>query len=345
MVGAANRGSSMVAVLGASGHTGSFVVDELSRRGLVPVAIGRDPYRLAARGFDQRGVATRTASIDDPMSLDAALDGVAAVVNCAGPFLDTADAVIAAALRAGVHYLDVTAEQASAAATFDRFDAAARVAGVAVVPAMGFFGGLADLTCTAAMQCWDHADEIRIGIALDSWWPTPGTRATGRRNTARRLVIEAGTPVPLDDPAPRTTMEFPAPFGVQPVTAVPFTEVPLIARHLHVGRLHTWLTDTALRDLRDPATPPPVPADSSGRSAQAFLVDVVLRSSHGTRRVTAAGRDIYAVTAPLVVEAVRRCLDPTTHTVGAVAPGQIFDAPDFLHTLTPTHLRVTLTDL
>ena len=46
-------------------------------------------------------------------SLDRSLAVAAAVINCAGPFLETADAVSAAALRARIHYLDVTAEQLS----------------------------------------------------------------------------------------------------------------------------------------------------------------------------------------------------------------------------------------
>ena len=35
-------------------------------------------------------------------------------------------------------------------------------------------------------------DDIRIRIALDSWLPTQGTRMTGARNTAPRLVVAGG---------------------------------------------------------------------------------------------------------------------------------------------------------
>src|SRR3546814_14906101 len=103
-------------------------------------------------------------------------------IYCAGPFLGTATPLIEAALRAGVHYLDVTAEQAVAAATFERFDAAALRAGVVVAPAMAFYGGLADALATVAVDEWPAADEIGIGVALDSWQPTAGTRPTGKRN-------------------------------------------------------------------------------------------------------------------------------------------------------------------
>jgi hypothetical protein len=68
---------------------------------------------------------------------------------------------------------------------------------------MGFYGGLSDLLATAAMGDWTRADEARIGIALDSWKPTEGTRVTGRRNTARRVTISEGKLQPLADPAPK----------------------------------------------------------------------------------------------------------------------------------------------
>jgi short subunit dehydrogenase-like uncharacterized protein len=96
------------------------MVAQLLRRGFAPLAIGRDSAKLTESGFQESDVPIRTASIDDPSSLDRSLAGAAAVINCAGPFLDTADAVAAAALRARIHYLDITAEQASAQATFDR---------------------------------------------------------------------------------------------------------------------------------------------------------------------------------------------------------------------------------
>ena len=105
--------SRMVAVFGATGHTGRFVVQELQRRGFQPVAVARDGAKLAAFG----GIETRLATIDDPASLDRAFAGVAAVINCAGPFLDTALPVAEAAIRAGASYIDVTDPNRPAAGT------------------------------------------------------------------------------------------------------------------------------------------------------------------------------------------------------------------------------------
>src|SRR5215831_17360796 len=91
----------VVAVFGATGHTGRFVIAELLRREMTPIAIARNAAALSAANFPESEVFRRQATVDDAPSLDRALHGAQAVINCAGPFVDTADAVTSAALRAG----------------------------------------------------------------------------------------------------------------------------------------------------------------------------------------------------------------------------------------------------
>ncbi|MFW6203453.1 MAG: saccharopine dehydrogenase, partial [Actinomycetota bacterium] len=62
-----------VAVMGAGGHTGGFVVAELRRRGMAPIPCGR------------------------ATDLNLALRDAAAVINCAGPFAATAAPMIESA--------------------------------------------------------------------------------------------------------------------------------------------------------------------------------------------------------------------------------------------------------
>jgi hypothetical protein len=69
---------------------------------------------------------------------------------------------------------------------------------------------------------------------------------------------------------------------------------------------------------------------------------VVVRNGSTLRRAIAQGRDIYAFTAPLVVEAVERILDGRVRGSGALAPGEAFDATDFLQALAPEYLNFEL---
>ena len=320
-----------VTVFGAYGHTGKFVTAELFRRGWNPILSGRDAAKLAALRDLYPQAEVRVADVGNPSSLAAAISGSSAIINCAGPFLDTAIPIAEVAIASGVHYLDVAAEQAAVLGVFERFE---NTSGIVVAPAVAFYGGLGDLLATAAMGDWERADEISVAVALDSWKPTRGTRLTGARNTGQRYLFTNGK-LQKADPPPGRKWSFPLPFGEQGVVPLMLTETITIARHRRTTEIRAYLNDAPLKDLHDPATPEPVPADESGRSAQLFLMDVVVRNGDQERRITATGRDIYAVTAPIVVEAAERILDGRVKKRGVVTAGEAFDARDFLRSLSP----------
>ncbi len=330
-----------VAVHGAYGHTGRFIVDELVRRGWTPVLCGRDAARLEALA-QRRGLAWRESDIGDPGSLDRALAGAGAVINAAGPFLDTAAPVLEAALRAHIHYLDTSAEQRAAFAVYERFGDRARDAGIVAMPSVAFYGALADLLATAALGDWPDADAIDIAVGLDSWHPTRGTRITGERNHWRRWMIEDGALRVLPDPPPTRAWTFPPPLGTQEAVLLTLSEIVAISRHVRCPAVRSYMNLAPLRDLRDPRTPPPVAADERGRSAQSFVLDVVATRHGRTRRAVAQGRDIYAATAPMIVEALERVMAGRVEGPGAFAAGQAFDARGFLASLSPDPLSLLI---
>jgi len=319
-----------IAVYGATGHTGQFVVREAQRRGLQVVAVGRDAARLD--GLFASTVGQRVAALDDPASLEQAFAGCAVVINCAGPFLDTAAPVTQAALSAGCHYIDVTAEQASAQASFADFDAPARAAGRVVMPAAGFYGGLADLLA-GALASAGPIDEITVAVGLDRWWPTAGTRKTGERNNVPRVVLKDGQLAPLTPAADVPDWAFSAPLGRQAMVELPFSEIITLAHHLKAGSIRSLINRSALGDIRDAKTPPPTAVDDSGRSAQSFELTVQLVQDGVTRTASARGQDIYAVTAPIVVEAALRLLSPSYQRSGALALAEAVDPVELLHAL------------
>ncbi|MGW0467893.1 saccharopine dehydrogenase family protein [Streptomyces sp. NPDC003027] len=332
------RTKPVISVFGAYGHTARFVTAELLKRGWTPVLSGRDATKLGAAAAGIPGVETRVASVDVPTSLDDAIAGAAAVINCAGPFGDTAPPLIEAALRAGIHYLDVTGETLVAADTFDTYrnDPRVKEAGIVVAPAMAFYGALGDLLATAAMGEWAAADEVSVAVALDSWHPTRGTLLAGRRRAGRRVVFSDHRLRVLagDEPPPRGTWTFAEPFGPQDVVGqFSTTDVVTISQHLDTARIDAFLNTTPLKDLGDPEAEGPRAVDADGRSSQVFLVEVVVRQGSQERRASARGRDIYAFTAPIVVEAAERILTGRGRATGVVTAGEVFDAEDFLRAL------------
>ncbi|MFJ2239036.1 saccharopine dehydrogenase family protein [Streptomyces sp. NPDC087859] len=334
-----------VTVYGAYGHTGRFVVAHLLERGFVPVLSGRDADKLRQLAASFPGLDVRPASVDDSAALDRALAGADAVINSAGPFATTAAPVIEAALRAGIPYVDVAAEIEANVDTFTGFADRARAARAVIVPAMAFYGGLGDLLATAAMGDWTTADEAHIAYGLSSWHPTAGTRAAGEvshgRRGGQRVRYTKGRLAYHDDQPTVLKWHFPEPMGIRDVMGeFTMADVVTIPSHLSIPEVSTHMATEAARELAASDTPAPTVTDD-GRSDQTFLVDAVVRSGGTERRAVARGRDIYAVTAPLAVEAVHRILTGRTRTVGVASAGEIFDAPDFLRALSP-HISVEL---
>lgn len=128
----------------------------------------------------------------------------------------------------------------------------------------------------------------------------------------------------------------------QPIGEFPTVDLVTMSRHLRATKITAYVNVAPIRDLRDPNTPGPEPVDESGRSAQIFLVEVVARRDDQKRSAIARGRDIYAITAPIVVEAAARIFDGNFKRKGIGAPAEIFDARDFLGTLAPEHLRMEI---
>lgn len=324
-----------VAVYGATGHTGRFILSGLARRGMRAVAVGR-------RGPTIHGAPSRVAAVHDPAALAGAFAGCRVVINAAGPFLDTAAPVARAALAAGCHYIDLTAEQESARATLRDFDQPARERGLLVVPAAGFFGGLADLLASALMDHHDPDATIDVAIHLDHWWPTQGTRLTGARNSFPRMVVEDGRLVPMELPPPGTSWDFGPSLGTVEMQGVPLSEMVTLSHHLPARRIRTWLSANALDDLRDPHVPAPAAVDSLGRSAQCFTMQVVVVDARGRRCATARGRDIYAVSAPLAIVAAARLMDSRPERTGAHSLGSAFPPRELLSELAPAEFEATL---
>ncbi|MCF2527625.1 saccharopine dehydrogenase NADP-binding domain-containing protein [Yinghuangia soli] len=338
--------TSAVVVYGATGHTGRFLVAELTRRGIAVIASGRNADQLAKLATEWPEVDVRAATVDDPAALDRALAGAAAVVNAAGPFAVTAGPVVEAALRAGIPYVDVAAEIEANAAMFADYAEAAAAAGVPVVPAMAFYGGLGDLLVTAALGGRTAADEVHVAYGLSSWHPTEGTREAGRvshdRRAGRRVRFADGALQYHEDAPVQQDWDFPEPLGRRAVVAeFTMADVVTVPSHLDVPSVTTYMSAEAARDLSGADTPAPEAVDEQGRSDQTFFVDVLIRTGGEELRADVRGQDIYAITAPLAAEAVQRILDGRVRTTGVASAGAAFDAADFLGAL-GEHLVVRL---
>src|SRR4051812_49138751 len=73
-------------IYGANGYTGSLIARLAIGQGLRPILAGRN--HAAVEGLARElGLAHRLFDLDDPSVLDKGLQGLAAVLHCAGPFI------------------------------------------------------------------------------------------------------------------------------------------------------------------------------------------------------------------------------------------------------------------
>lgn len=329
-----------VLVYGAGGHTARFVIRSLLHHGHTVLLAGRDAAKIKAAFPAMPASQVRVLDLGDPALLVRTVAETSMVVNCAGPFADTAQPLLQAAVQARAHYLDIAAEQAVARTILEEWNDRVTAAGVCAVPAVGFYGGLGDLLATAAMGDWTDADAIDLYFGLDSWHPTQGTRRTAQRNAGRHWVYSDGQLRAPPATSLRTSWRFAASSGEQSMLGLSVADAVTIPHHLRVRDVSAWITEAAITDLRNADTPPPKAVDDSGRSAQRFRVEVRARRAGVERRAAASGQDIYATTGPMVAQAVTRILALDGRHKGCFAAGQLFNAQEFLRSLAPPDLTL-----
>ncbi len=123
-------------IYGANGYTGELIAREASKRGMKPILAGRSQNKVEPLA-KELNLIFRTFSLADKKSLEYTLKEVDFVLHCAGPFSLTSQPMVEACLRLGKHYLDITGEIAVFEAMAKR-DAAAKKAGIMVMPGVGF---------------------------------------------------------------------------------------------------------------------------------------------------------------------------------------------------------------
>jgi short subunit dehydrogenase-like uncharacterized protein len=136
MMGPGSAAGTPLLVYGAAGYTGALIARRAVERGLRPILAGRTAAPLE-RLASELQLSHRVFALDDQAAVDAGLDGVGAVLHCAGPFSRTSSPMAGGCLRRGVHYLDITGEGVVFAALARR-DAEAKAAGVTLLPGVGF---------------------------------------------------------------------------------------------------------------------------------------------------------------------------------------------------------------
>jgi len=156
-----NLGNSWM-IYGAGGFSGRLIAEEAVRRGYRPVLAGRRATTVVPLA-EKLGCQSRIFPADEPEKIIPHLEGVHLLLNCAGPFSQTAPGLVTACLQRKIHYLDITGEHV-VIRQLSRLDPKAREMGLIILPAVGF--GVVPSDCMAAKLANRHpeADSLRLAF-------------------------------------------------------------------------------------------------------------------------------------------------------------------------------------
>ena len=147
---------------GANGYTGELIAREAVRLGLRPVLAGRAAAKIQALAAEL-DCPSAVFRLDDHTATLSSLEGVAAVLNCAGPFSSTAAPLMQACMASHAHYFDITGE----IDVFERahsLDGQAQRAGCVVCPGVGFDVVPTDCVAAALKAALPDATHLALGF-------------------------------------------------------------------------------------------------------------------------------------------------------------------------------------
>lgn len=224
-------------IYGANGYTGRLIAAEAVRQGLQPILAGRNREQIEALAAELNAPG-RVFALDDIAAAVRQLEGVRAVLNCAGPFSSTAAPMMEACLQAKTHYLDITGEidviEAAAA-----LDARAREAGISILPAVGF--DVVPSDCLAAMLADKLPSATHLLLAfMATGGPSPGTAKTVLE------TLPGGGRARIDGeirrvPAAWKTRQIPFRGGEQLAETIPWGDVASAWHSTGIANIETYM--------------------------------------------------------------------------------------------------------
>jgi short subunit dehydrogenase-like uncharacterized protein len=329
----------VIGLLGATGYTGRLTAAALHDAGLPHRRGARSAERLAALPPSPHATDV-VVDTTDPAGLDAFLDGCDAVISTVGPFTSLGKPVVEAAVRTRTPYVDSTGEPGFMQWVYANHAGAP----VPVVPACGFDYVPGDLAVALAQAdlaaAGGGATEVLVGYRLRG--------STVTRGTARSAVEALASGAMTWRPSP---VELPFAEGGRPGVVIPWgedvtvdrrapglrvrcaIEVPGVsARALGLARPVVQHGQPILRVMRPmiDAMTERMPEGPSPevRAAARFTIVAAATGADGSRaRVQVSGRDVYGLTADLLVACARRLGDAPP---GARTPAEAFAAAEVL---------------
>jgi short subunit dehydrogenase-like uncharacterized protein len=332
-------------IYGAYGYTGSLIAEVAVENGLSPVLAGRTARKVERQATDL-GLDHRVFSLRHPEVVERQVEEFSAVLNCAGPFSETARPMYSACLRTGTDYLDITGEIDVLEAIAER-DRDAEGADVTLLPAVGF--DVVPTDCLAGYLNTELDSATRLTLAIDGLGTfSPGTAKSIVEGLSRSGAVRQDGEL-RTVPAAWKTRRLDFGQGPKPAVTIPWGDISTAYYATGIPNVETYATvpgyvPDAMRRTR------PLMALLESKPVQRVMtaaIDAVVSGPTAEERAQSVSRiwgeveddagnrfaarmrtpDAYDLTARTAVESARRVVEGEVG-VGFQTPASAF-GPDY----------------
>lgn len=321
---------SKLLIYGATGYTGRMAAERAKALGLRFEVAGRDRSRLTSLA-NLLGVPYRVFDAD--AHAGASLSGISVLLNFAGPFAHTAQALMNACIKAGVDYLDITAE-INVYRLAERLGAEAAARSVMLMPGVGW-----DVVPTDSLAV-QVAKRVKDPFALSIALHVPGSMSRGSAISVSE-IIGAGVLTRADGELVSTPDARPRHFD--------FGEGPVLCAPLSFGDLVTGWHSTGIANITmfvhvsgdafpegDLSRLPDGPSAAERNAHRARAVVEVMGTDGSIARSVIDTVNGYTYTPLSAVAAAQRVLNGERHS-GFATPAQVFGS-GFAQSIEGTHI-------
>ena len=230
-----------VVIYGASGYTGRLAAEFLREYGIPFVAAGRSAERVAEALRTVPGIEDATYEIAEVEHTVEALtelfSGRRIVSNFVGPFARYAPTVMEAAVAAGCHYMDASAEQAFMIRAAENYGPQFDERGLVLGQNVAYLQGVAEIAARVVLET-EGIDTLTIGGYGGAVPTVASTQSFFQIVTEKSYQLVERELVPYD--------------GINPEQiAVPFASGVATTSHWGGGPLPLWLMkDARIRNVR-----------------------------------------------------------------------------------------------
>jgi short subunit dehydrogenase-like uncharacterized protein len=304
-------------IYGATGYTGRMAAEHAKAQGLDVVIAGRNRESLESLAA-QLGVPYRVFTPDNQAA--ESLEGIGVLLNFAGPFAQTADALMQACIKVGLDYLDITAE-INVYRLAERLGAQAAEAGVMLLPGVGW--DVVPTDCLAMHVARRVQDPQALKVALQ----VAGSMSRGSALSVSE-IIGAGLLARVDGLLVATPDTKPQHFD--------FGDGPALCAPLSFGDLVTGWHSTGIPNISmfvhitgdafpegDLSQLPDGPSAQQRDAHRARAVAEVMGADGTVARSVIETVNGYSYTPLAAVEAARRVLDGERRP-GFETPARVF---------------------